>query len=88
MKQIVFSSVISNPNTGVKPHRKLCSIWLRNLCPRIHRLIAAVHDKMDTIQANILLKEVKEVRSLQDLARRADFLPIIQVTKGFRWPRD
>lgn len=35
MKPIVFSSVISNPNIGVRPPRKLLSIWLRNLYPRI-----------------------------------------------------
>lgn len=55
---------------------------------RYHWPISAAPDKRDTIQANILLKEVKEVRAPQGLARRADFLPITQLTKGFRWQKD
>lgn len=67
MKQTVFGSVIPNPSREVWPRRKLPG-WKTFA-------LGIQQDKIDTVQAHILRK-VKEVRSLQDLARSVDFLPL------------
>lgn len=47
MKQIAFSSVISNPDIEVRPHRET-PFW-EAFAPGYHGVISAVSDKIGTI---------------------------------------